>query len=400
MKIILGVSGGIAAYKAAELARLLMQQDHEVQAVMTAAAEEFVRPLTFAALTGRKVLTDLFAIESAIEHISVAQEHELLVIAPATADLLGKLAHGLAGDFLTTLYLAFTGPVVLAPAMNVNMWQHPATQANLEILRRRGHRIVEPDSGYLACGMTGPGRLADPETIADAIELETRKRRDLEGEVVLITAGPTQEPLDPVRYISNRSSGKMGYALAEAAAARGAKVVLVSGPVHLAPPRGNVELVPVRTAQEMRDRVFEHLGPAGIVIKAAAVADFHLSKVPQQKVKKTAARISLELDPTTDILAELGRKKDDRLLIGFAAETQNLQQEARRKLESKNCDMVVGNLVGGSDTGFESEENEVILALSTGETVPLARAPKREIADRIFDEVLKLRLALHAANGR
>lgn len=400
MKIILGVGGGIAAYKAAELARLLMQQGHQLQVAMTPAAEEFVRPLTFAALTGRKVLTDLFAIESAIEHIAVAEEHELLVIAPATADLLAKLAHGLAGDFLTTLYLAFTGPVVIAPAMNVNMWRHPATQANLELLRKRGHRIVEPDSGYLACGMTGPGRLADPEAIAQAVEQETRRRRDLDDEVVLITAGPTQEPLDPVRYISNRSSGKMGYALAEAAAARGARVVLVSGPVHIAPPRGNVELIPVRTASEMREQVLEHLGPASIVIKAAAVADFHLSRVPVQKVKKTAARMSLELDPTPDILAEVGRKKGDRLLIGFAAETQNLQQEARRKLESKNCDMVVGNLVGGSDLGFESDENEVILALSTGETIPLARAPKREIADRIFDEVLKLRLALHAANGR
>src|SRR3954452_23065688 len=208
MKILLGIGGGIAAYKAAELARLLMQQGHQVQAVMTAAAEEFVRPLTFAALTGRKVLTDLFAIESAIEHIAVAQEHELLVIAPATADLIAKLAHGLAGDFLTTLYLAFTGPVVIAPAMNVNMWQHPATQANLETLRRRGHRIVEPGSGYLACGMTGPGRLADPQIIVDALDV----RQDLHGETVLITAGPTQEPLDPVRYISNRSSGKMGYA--------------------------------------------------------------------------------------------------------------------------------------------------------------------------------------------
>jgi len=400
MKILLGVGGGIAAYKAAELARLLMQQDHQVQAIMTKAGEEFVRPLTFAALTGRKVLTDLFAIESAIEHISVAQEHDLLVIAPATADLMGKLAHGLADDFLTTLYLAFTGPVVLAPAMNVNMWQHPATQSNLETLRQRGHRIVEPESGYLACGMTGPGRLAEPEAIAGAIDAETRKRRDLDAEVVLITAGPTQEPLDPVRYISNRSSGKMGFALAEAAAARGARVVLVSGPVHLAPPRGWVELISVRTAEEMRTKVMENLGPATIVIKAAAVADFHLSRVPDQKVKKTAARISLELDPTPDILAEVGRKKGDRLLIGFAAETQNLAQEARRKLESKNCDMVVGNLVGGSDLGFESDENEVILALSTGETVAVPRAPKREVADRIFDELLKLRLALHAANER
>ncbi|SPE25376.1 fused 4'-phosphopantothenoylcysteine decarboxylase; phosphopantothenoylcysteine synthetase, FMN-binding [Candidatus Sulfopaludibacter sp. SbA6] len=399
MKIILGIGGGIAAYKAAELVRLLIQESHEVQAVMTAAAQEFVRPLTFAALTGRKVLTDLFAIESAIEHISVAQEHELLAIAPATADLIAKMAHGLADDFLTTLYLAFTGKVVVAPAMNVNMWEHPATQANLQTLRLRGHRIVEPESGYLACGMTGPGRLADPETIAEAIRKESEKRRDFEGETVLITAGPTQEPLDPVRYISNRSSGKMGYALAEAAAARGARVILISGPVHLAPPHG-VEVVSVRTAVEMREKVFENLGPAGIVIKAAAVADFHLSKVPDHKVKKTAARISLELDPTPDILAELGRKKGDRVLIGFAAETQNLPQEARRKLDSKNCDMVVGNLVGASDSGFESDLNEVILVMRTGETVALPRAPKREIAERIFDEVLKLRLALDPAHGR
>src|SRR5450432_1483947 len=393
MKIVLGVGGGIAAYKSAELARLLMQQGHEVQAVMTAAAQEFIRPLTFAALTGRKVLTDLFAIEDAIEHVSVAVEHEVLVIAPATAGLIAKLAHGLADDFLTTLHLAFTGPVVITPAMNVNMWQHPATQANLETLRRRGHHIVEPDSGYLACGMTGPGRLAGPELIAEAILRASRTRRDLEGETILITAGPTQEPLDPVRYISNRSSGKMGYALAEAAALRGARVILVSGPVHLTVPRG-VELVPVRTAVEMREKVMANLADAGIVIKAAAVADFHLSKVPDQKVKKTAARISLELDPTPDILAELGKKKDDRLLIGFAAETQNLHQEARRKLESKNCDMVVGNLVGesegGGEIGFEADQNEVVLALCTGETLTLPRAPKREIADRIFDEALKL----------
>jgi phosphopantothenoylcysteine decarboxylase / phosphopantothenate---cysteine ligase len=395
MKIILGVGGGIAAYKAAELARLLMQRDHQVQTVMTAAAQEFVRPLTFAALTGRKVLTDLFAVESAIEHISVTQENELLVIAPATADLMAKLAHGLADDFLSTLYLAFTGPVVIAPAMNVNMWRHPATQANLETLRRRGHKIVEPADGYLACGMTGPGRLADLESIADAVASAISKRSDLEGETVLITAGPTQEPLDPVRYISNRSSGKMGYALAEAAAARGARVTLISGPVRLAPPRG-VDVIQVRTAREMREKVFQYLEPAGIVIKAAAVADFHLTNVPDQKVKKTAARVSLELDPTPDILAELGRKKGGRLLIGFAAETQNLRQEARRKLEAKNCDMVVGNLVGNGGLGFESEDNEVVLALRTGETIPVERASKRAIADRIFDEALKLRLALSA----
>ena len=243
MKILLGVGGGIAAYKAAELARALVQKDHSVQVVMTAAAQEFVRPLTFAALTGRKVITGMFSPESAdatlasaVEHIAVAQDNDLLVVAPATADLLARFAHGLADDFLTTTYLAFQGPVVLAPAMNTNMWRHPATESNLEALRRRGHRIVEPEDGWLACGMMGPGRLAAPEEIAAAVEAEVSRRRDLEGETVLITAGPTQEPLDPVRYISNRSSGKMGYALAEAALSRGARVVLVSGPVKLPPP--------------------------------------------------------------------------------------------------------------------------------------------------------------------
>jgi phosphopantothenoylcysteine decarboxylase/phosphopantothenate--cysteine ligase len=405
MNIVLGVGGGIAAYKSAELARALIQAGATIQVVMTRSAQEFVRPLTFAALTGRKVITELFSsdasaestLSSAVEHIGVAQENELLVVAPATADLMAKFAHGLADDFLSTLYLAFTGPVVLAPAMNTNMWMHPATQANVETLRRRGHRIVEPGDGFLACGMLGPGRLAEPHQIAAVVDAEFHRKRDLEGEAVLLTAGPTQEPLDPVRFISNRSSGKMGYALAEAAASRGAKVILVSGPVHLPPPRG-VTVIPVRTAQEMRDQVFANLDPATIVIKSAAVADYHLSKVPQQKMKKTAARFSLELDPTVDILAELGRKKGDRLLVGFAAETQNLAQEARRKLESKNCDMIVGNLVG-EELGFESDQNEVVLVLRTGETVPIAQASKREIADKIFDNILKLRLALHAIDG-
>jgi phosphopantothenoylcysteine decarboxylase / phosphopantothenate---cysteine ligase len=403
MNVILGVGGGIAAYKSAELARALAQLGASVQVVMTSSATEFVRPLTFAALTGKKVITELFpdsgpdsTLSSAVEHIGVAQENDLLVVAPATADLLAKFAHGLADDFLTTLYLAFTGPVVLAPAMNTNMWLHPATRANLETLRGRGHRIIEPEEGSLACGTIGPGRLADPQQIAAAVEAEFHRRRDLEGETILITAGPTQEPLDPVRFISNRSSGKMGYALAEAAAARGARVILVSGPVHLPAPR-DVALIPVRTAAEMRDKVLENLQSAGIVIKAAAVADYHLSRVPQQKMKNTTARISLELDPTPDILAELGRKKGDRLLVGFAAETENLTQEARRKLQSKNCDMIVGNLVG-DELGFESDQNEVVLALRTGETIPIPKASKREIAGRIYDEILKLRLALHALN--
>jgi phosphopantothenoylcysteine decarboxylase/phosphopantothenate--cysteine ligase len=403
------VAGGIAAYKSAELCRALIQRGFTVQVVMTAAAEQFITPLTFAALTGRKVITGLFSsststseatLASAVEHIGVAQENDLLVVAPATADLLAKFAHGMADDFLTTMYLAFTGPVVLAPAMNTNMWLHAATQANLATLGARGHKIVEPQDGFLACGMIGPGRLADSETIADVVAAEVNRRHDLEVEVVLITAGPTQEPLDPVRFISNRSSGKMGYALAAAAKERGAEVILISGPVALAAPRG-VTVIPVRTANEMRAKVLEHLARATIVIKAAAVADFHLANVPQQKVKKTAARMSLELDPTPDILAELGRNKQDRLLIGFAAETENLEREARRKLETKNCDMIVANLVGGADVGFESDQNEVALAMRTGEFVRLPRASKRELADQILDQALELRSALAAsAHGR
>ena len=404
--VALGVGGGIAAYKAAELARALMERGFSVEVVMTRSAEEFVRPLTFAALTGRKVITNLFSaasaedtLSSAIEHIRVAQENHILVIAPATADLLAKLAHGLADDFLTTTYLAFTGPVVLAPAMNTNMWNHPATQENLRVLRARGHVIVEPDEGILACGMVGPGRLAEPEVIAQAVAAAAQRsstKRDLEGETVLVTAGPTQEPLDPVRYLSNRSSGKMGYALAEAAAARGARVILVSGPVALAaPPR--VELVPVRTAVEMRQAVMDHLEQSTMIIKAAAVADYQRTNPPRQKVKKTAARLSLELDPTPDILAEVSRKKGDRLLVGFAAETENLIEEARRKVQSKNCDMVVANLVSQRGIGFESDDNEVTLVLRTGETIPIQRASKSVIAHRIFDEMIKLRLALHSS---
>jgi len=405
--VVVGVAGGIAAYKAAELCRALIQRGFAVQVVMTATAEKFITPLTFAALTGRKVITGLFSsatseetLSSAVEHIGVAQENDLLLVAPATADLLAKFAHGLADDFLTTMYLAFTGPVVLAPAMNTNMWMHAATQANLATLTARGHKIVEPEDGFLACGMIGPGRLADPEKIADAVAAVINGRHDMEGEVVLVTAGPTQEPLDPVRFISNRSSGKMGYALAAAAKERGAEVILVSGPVNLAAPRG-VTVIPVRTAHEMRAKVFEHLARATVVIKAAAVADFHLANVPRQKVKKTAARMSLELDPTPDILAELGRNKKDRLLIGFAAETENLEREAKRKLETKNCDMVVANLVGGAEVGFESDQNEVALAMRTGEFVRLPRASKRELADQILDQALELRRALAApAHGR
>lgn len=399
--VILGVGGGIAAYKSAELARALMEHGCDVQTVMTQAAQEFIRPLTFAALTGRKVITEMFAsgssdevLSSSVEHIRVAQENRLLVVAPATADLLARFAQGLANDFLTTLYLAFQGPVLLCPAMNTAMWEHPATVRNLEILRERGHHILDPDDGRLACGTVGPGRLPDPARIASIAARILHQRHDFDNETVLITAGPTREPMDPVRFISNRSSGKMGYALAEAAAARGARVILVSGPVYLPAPEG-VELIQVQTAVEMHEAVMSRLDQASIIIKAAAVADYYVANVPRQKVKKTAMRLSLDLEPTPDILAEIGQRKKDQLLIGFAAETENLVPEARRKLQSKNCDMVVANLVSQDGIGFESEENEVLLVQRTGENLRLDKAPKRVIADQILDQALILRLALH-----
>ena len=403
MNAVLGVGGGIAAYKSAELARALMERGFRVQVVMTDAARQFVQPLTFAALTGNKVITDLFSsgssedtLSSAVEHIALAQDNDILVVAPATADLLARFSHGLANDFLTTMYLAFIGPVVLAPAMNTNMWNHAATQANLAILRERGHVIVDPDEGPLACGMVGAGRLPDPVRIADLVASFISRTRDLEGQTVLITAGPTQEPIDPVRFISNRSSGRMGYALAEVAVARGAKVILISGPVALTPP-AHVELIRVRTGAEMYDAVLDRMPESTILIKAAAVADYRATRIAEHKMKKQGDDITLHLEPNPDILAELGRIKGERLLVGFAAETENLLEEARRKLEKKNCDMVVANLVGREGTGFDSVDNEVVMVLRNGETVPLEKMPKRQIAERILDRVLTLTRAVHAA---
>jgi phosphopantothenoylcysteine decarboxylase/phosphopantothenate--cysteine ligase len=397
MRIVLGISGGIAAYKSAELSRQLIRNGHEVQVVLTRAAEEFVRPLTFASLTGRKVITDIFSsaspeatLSSAVEHIGVAQEHDLLLVAPATANVLAKFANGLADDFLSTMYLAFRGPVVLAPAMNNNMWEHQATRANVETLRTRGHTIVDPDDGFLACGTYGPGRLAENEEILAAVEHALRPHpADFKGETFLITAGPTQEPLDPVRYLSNRSSGKMGYALARAALDRGAHVILVTGPVNLKAPAG-ADVVRIRTAQEMHDVVFANLEPATVIVKCAAVADFRPVAGSAQKIKKTGGPVCVHLEPTPDILAELGQKRGNRLLIGFAAETENLRDYARRKLEAKNCDMVVANLVGQTGSGFDADTNEVLLAIRSGEFIPVPNASKAEIAHQILNQILKL----------
>lgn len=395
MKICLGVSGGIAAYKAAEIARSLQERGAGVQAVMTRAAQEFVRPLTFAALTGQKVITDLFGgegepnLESAIEHIAMAQSVDALLVAPATADVLAKFANGIADDFLTTLYLATTAPVIVAPAMNVNMWQHAATQANLEKLRARRVHIVEPGEGHLACGMTGPGRLADVEAIVAATWKALEQRHELAGETVLITAGPTREPLDPVRYIGNRSSGRMGYALAEAATGRGARVILVSGPVALRAPAG-IELVRVETADEMRRAVLDRMAEATVLIKAAAVADFRPRNVAQQKIKRTGP-MSVELEATTDILTEAAaRRREGQLIIGFAAETENTLENARKKLAAKRLDAIVVNDVSQPGIGFDSEHNAVtIVTRHAVEEVP--QTSKRNVAERVLDCVLRLR---------
>jgi phosphopantothenoylcysteine decarboxylase/phosphopantothenate--cysteine ligase len=395
MKVALGVTGGIAAYKAAELVRLLQDKGIRVQVVMTRAAQEFIRPLTFAALSGEKVITDLFGsgaedpnIDSAVEHIAVAQAIDALVVAPATADVIAKFAHGQANDFLTTLFLATTAPVVIAPAMNVNMWENAATQANIQTLKARGKNIVEPDSGYLACGMIGAGRLAANETIVKAVLKALQAEQDLAGETVLVTAGPTQEPIDPVRYIGNRSSGKMGYALAEAALRRGAKVILISGPTALKPP-SSAEVIQVQTAQQMRDAVIAQFEQASIVIKAAAVADFTVRSAPDEKIKRKGP-IMLELEPTVDILAEIGTKKGSRLVIGFAAETNDVLANARKKLESKSLDAIVVNDVSQPGIGFDSERNAVTIITHAGaETVP--ETSKWEVAHRVLDAVVKLK---------
>lgn len=400
MRIALGVSGGIAAYKAAEVVRLLQDRGVTVQVVMTAAAQEFVRPLTFAALSGEKVITGLFGsdaeqpnLDSAVEHIAVAQSIDALLVAPATADVIAKFAQGIANDFLSTLYLATEAPVILAPAMNVSMWQHPATQGNLQVLRERGVSIVEPGSGYLACGMIGTGRLAEPDEIVAATLERLGVSQDLAGETVLITAGPTQEPIDPVRYLGNRSSGKMGYALAEGALRRGAKVILISGPTALQPPAA-AETIFVETAQQMRTAVLDRWEKAGMIIMAAAVVDYHVKSFSPEKIKRKGA-LELQLEPNPDILADLGSLRDAAgkptpILIGFAAETENLLENARAKLSKKRVDAIVLNDVARPGIGFNSDRNQVTI-VTASEAIALPEASKQEIAQKILEAAARLR---------
>src|SRR6267378_3254041 len=393
MKIALGVSGGIACYKSAEILRRLQDRGVDVVVLMTKGATQFVAPLTFRALSGNKVYVDIFEashsggdFEGAFDHILVAQTIDLFLVAPATADCIAKLAAGLADDFLTTFHLAVTAPVVVAPAMNTRMWDHPSVQTNLRTLRSRGVHIIDPEVGQMACRTYGPGRLAPVEEIVDFVMTMLNRRRDLEGRKVLVTAGPTVEDIDPVRYISNRSSGKMGYALAAAARNRGAQVVLVSGPTELQFPN----TIRVRTTDEMRRAVLDNASDADVVIKAAAPLDFRPKSIAVQKIKKKDADFTLELEPTKDILKELGKTKNGKILVGFAAETENHVQNGLKKLKAKDLDLIVVNPVNGPDSAFDSDMNHATIIDVSGQTEDIPLVSKHVMADKILDRVVQL----------
>jgi len=399
MNVALGVTGCIAAYKAVEILRGLQKRGASVSVVMTRHATEFVTPLTFQSISGSPVITEMFAPtdDPEIKHIQLAQSIDLLLVAPATANTLAKFANGIADDFLSTVYISTTAPVLVAPAMNVEMWAHPATQENVRRLRERGVEFVDPEEGYLACRTVGAGRLAEPdEIVRRALALMGSKggAADLAGERVLITAGPTQEALDPVRFLTNRSSGKMGYAVAEAAMARGAEVTLISGPVSLTPPRGAIT-ISVKSASEMHRAVMDNLEDATMVVMAAAVSDYRPATVSQQKIKKNGGGIAIDLEPTDDILAAVCRERANRIVIGFAAETEHVIENARKKLAAKGADMIVANDVSAADSGFDVETNRIALVAADG-VIELPLMSKREASDRILDAALKLRGAAAA----
>jgi len=393
MKIALGVSGGIACYKSAEIVRRLQDRGVDVVVLMTKSATQFVTPLTFRALSGNKVYVDLFEgstsgsdFEGAFDHILIAQSIDLFLVAPATADCIARLAAGLADDFLTTFHLAVTSPVVVAPAMNTRMWNHASFQANLKTLAARGVHIIQPEVGQMACRTYGPGRLAPVEEIVDDVMARLNRPRDLEGRKVVVTAGPTIEDIDPVRYISNRSSGKMGFAMARAARNRGADVVLVSGPTELEFPN----IIRVRTTEEMRRAVLDNAVDADVVIKAAAPLDFRPKSVATQKIKKNAADFVLNLEPTADILNELGRQKNGRVLVGFAAETEQHLEHGLEKLRAKNLDLIVINSASGPDSAFDSDMNQATIIDKSGRTDQIPSVSKQVMADKILDRVVEL----------
>ena len=393
MKIALGVSGGIACYKSAEIVRRLQDRGVDVVVLMTKGATQFVTPLTFRALSGNKVYLDLFEgpssgsdFEGAFDHILLAQSIHLFLIAPATADCIARLAAGLADDFLTTFHLAVTAPVVVAPAMNTRMWEHASVQENLKTLVGRGVRIIDPEVGQMACRTYGPGRLAPVAEIVDYVMALLERPRDLEGRKVLVTAGPTIEDIDPVRYISNRSSGKMGFAIAHAARNRGAQVVLVSGPTELDFPN----TIRVRTTDEMRRAVLQNVADADAVIKAAAPLDFRPKSVAAQKIKKKTANLVLDLEPTADILKELGSHKNGKVLVGFAAETENHLKHGLEKLKAKNLDLIVINPASGPDSAFDSDMNHATIIDKSGKTEEIPSVSKEIMADKILDRVVQL----------
>ncbi len=387
MTVILGVTGCIGAYKSAVILRLLQKTGLEVLPVMTRHAKEFIGPLTLEKLSGNKVISDLFNDQSArIEHIALARQSDLLLVAPATANILGKFAHGIGDDFLSTLYLSTVTPVVVAPAMNVEMWRHAATQENLKILRGRGVVIVEPDSGYLACGEEGEGRLAEAERIVEVVLDTLRHEKSLLGKRVLVTAGPTIEDIDPVRFISNRSSGKMGYAVACEAYSRGAQVALISGPSQLEAPAG-VNLVRVRSASEMAHAVFDRADDVDVIVMAAAVSDFAPTQASLQKIKKREAELAIPLKRTVDILGALGEKENRPFLVGFAAESSELHGAVRKKLQEKGLDLIVGNDISGESGGFQSDLNQVILIDREGSMEELPLLPKTGVAQILWDRI-------------
>ena len=387
MKVILAVTGCIGAYKAAVILRLLQKEGHEVFPVMTRNAERFITPLTLEKLSGNRVISSLWDAGSAeVDHISAARQADLLLVAPATASILAKFAHGMADDFLSTLHLAFDGPVMIAPAMNTVMWENPATRENCRILASRGVRFINPGEGYQACGEIGPGRLAEPDAIVEAVRVLEERRQSLAGKKVLVTAGPTVQDLDPVRFFSNRSTGRMGYAVAAEAVERGADVTLVSGPTAITPPPG-VNLVMVRSAGEMAEEVFALFPGMDVVVKAAAVSDYSPASISREKIKKTSGNLVIELTRTIDILKELGSRKTSQFLVGFAAESEDLEENARRKLKEKSLDLVVANDITSDETGFASEYNQLIILDKDNNRIELSRRSKQEIAVRIWDRI-------------
>ena len=390
-EIVLGVTGGIAAYKAAEFLRLLVKEEASVHVVMTRNAQEFITPLTFQTLSGNPVITDLFTLieDKKIGHIALADIAELVVILPATANIIGKIANGIADDFLSTMVMASKAPVLFVPSMNVNMWENKALQKNVQRLVELGHHFVEPGEGELACHWYGKGRLAELSEVMEKIE-DLLSPKDLKGEKILITAGPTQEPIDPIRFITNRSSGKMGYALAKVARRRGAEVILVTGPTSLPIPRRDMKVFSVRTAEEMRKAVLTHMEGCSVVIKGAAVSDYRPKEISQKKLKKTEPNYSLALERTRDILEEIGKKKEERILVGFAAETEDLMANARKKLKGKNLDFIVVNDVTKPGAGFGLDTNQVKILYSSGEVKDLPLMLKEEVSSFILDDVIRL----------